>query len=81
MRRVQVLPCGEKYDADKGESIRVLKSRPYLTSSLPHPGRGHYCDLDHLHFSDIHALPDVPGPVAEQASEGELPGAHQRRCT
>lgn len=44
----------------------IFKLESFLISSIfSSAGRGHHCDLDHLHISDIHALPDVPGPVAE----------------
>lgn len=43
-----------------------------------HQGGGDHSDMGHLDPGDLHAVPDHPGPAAQQEGEGQLPGAHQR---
>lgn len=44
-------------------------------------GRCHNRDLDYIHTCNIHAIPYLLGSTTQQTCEGELSGAHKRRCT
>jgi hypothetical protein len=37
----------------------------------------YHCNLDYLSVGDLHAVPYMFGPIAEQESERQLPRAHQ----
>lgn len=54
---------------------RIDKIASIFTISI-FAGCGYNGYLDHFDSGHLHAVPHVPRPTTEQASEGQLPGAH-----